>query len=135
VRVTISGLTETEDQLREIAARLRDLRPVMEVAAADTTTLADDAFESEASPDGTPWAPLSPVTRAIRQRKRGNGPVRPLQDTTRLRRSITSTVGPKSFSFGTNVVYAGAQQLGNPSNRMFGRTPAPIPARPMRLPS
>ena len=33
-------------------------------------------------------------------------------------------------SFGSNVVYAAAQNFGNLANRVFGRAPGPIPARP-----
>jgi phage gpG-like protein len=34
-------------------------------------------------------------------------------------------------SGGPAAKYAAAQQFGNPRNRMFGKAPAPIPARPM----
>jgi phage gpG-like protein len=53
---------------------------------------------------------------------------RALNDTGRLRRSITTQVGPRSLSFGTNVVYAAKQNFGDDSN-MFGGHAAPVPAR------
>lgn len=123
------GLTEVESDLVELAARLRNLGPVMEVAGADTVTLIDDSFQTQSSPDGAPWAPLSPTTIALRQKRRGPGPVIPLQDTARLRRSITSNSGPRSFNFGTNVPYAASHQLGA-AIRVFSGKRARIPARP-----
>lgn len=128
MRITVSGISETESLFREIAARARDLTPVLEVAAADTVTLIDDSFEAGSAPDDAPWAPLSPATVAIRNRRRGRGIVKPLQDTTRLRRSITATGGASRLAFGTNVPYAAPQQLGA-SIRIFGRGSASIPAR------
>jgi len=55
-----------------------------------------------------------------------------LQDTSRLRRSITTEVGPQSLSFGTNTVYAAKQHFGDPNNR-FGRNRAPVPSRKFLL--
>lgn len=55
---------------------------------------------------------------------------RKLIDTGRLRQSITGSAESDLFRFGTNVVYAAAQHFGNPSNKVFGKAPGPIPARP-----
>jgi phage gpG-like protein len=53
---------------------------------------------------------------------------KPLNDTARLRRSITTRVDARSMAFGTNVVYAAKQNFGDASNT-FGGHPAPVPAR------
>lgn len=130
MKIEVSGIDETQQRLEEIRARLADLTPVMQVAVADTVTLIDDSFDGQRSPGGQPWAPLSAITIARRRRGPGNGFPRILINTGRLRQSITGQAGNKGFHFGTNVVYAGAQQFGNPNNRYLGRARAPIPARP-----
>lgn len=76
---------------------------------------------------GAPFVPLSPVTLALR-RKGGEG-AKPLHDTGRLMNSITHQADSDGVDVFTDVEYAAAQQFGNPNNRMFGKAPAPIPAR------
>ena len=66
--VTQTGATEAAARLEAMAARLRDLSPVMAVIAADTMTVIDDSFAQSRSPDGSPWAPLSDVTLMARAR-------------------------------------------------------------------
>lgn len=150
-------------ELREVAARLANMTPILEVVAADVRTIIDDRFENLNTPSGQPWAELSEAALMARARRvRGYtynntiGPLRegerrrtarrwtrriatrvatavfnakPLQDTGRLRASITTEVGATSIAFGTNVVYAAAQNFGYPENKMFGGEVAPIPAR------
>lgn len=57
---------------------------------------------------------------------------KPELDTGRERQSITTQVGPRSLSFGSNAVYAAKQNFGDPSNT-WGGHPAPVPARPFLL--
>lgn len=118
---------EMAERFAAISERLRDMTPVMTVAAEDTQTFIDDRFTSGTAPDGTPWLPLSDATKAINPRRQ-NG--KPLLDTSRLRSSITSAAGPTGFSFGANTAYAAAQHFGNGRNKVFGKAPGPIPARP-----
>jgi phage virion morphogenesis protein len=118
---------EYRDRLKAIAERLRDMSPIMEVVAQDTRTLIDDSFNSQTSPEGQPWAALSETTIAINPRRAGG---KPLNDTTRLRRSITTETTRSGFRFGTNVGYAATHQFGRPDNRVFGGARGPIPARP-----
>jgi phage gpG-like protein len=148
IRISMSGVGDVQAELDAMADRLRDLRPVMQIAAQDTVTLTDQSFEDQTSPSGDGWAEHSPTTVALRMKRRNQtGPrkrrprgqraqeqrlpdVRKLLDTGRLRQSMTGTAGRTGFSFGSNVIYAGAQQFGNPENRLFGKKRAPIPARP-----
>lgn len=130
MKVESTGIDDVQVQLEEIRDRLANLQPVMQVAVADTVTLIDDSFDSQSSPSGAPWAGLSEVTLARRRKGKGSGSPRALIDTGRLRQSITGQASDQGFRFGTNVVYGGAQQFGNPRNRFFGKHPAPIPARP-----
>lgn len=130
MKVEATGIDEAQRALEEMRARLANLTPVMQVAVADTVALIDDSFDSQSSPGGAPWAPLKATTIARRRKGGGSGSPRALVDTGRLRQSITGQAGATGFRFGSNVAYAGAQQLGNPNNRFFGRARAPIPARP-----
>lgn len=166
-------IADTARELRAVADRMANMRPALEVLAADIRTKIDDSFEQTRSAiDGSPFAPLSDATLMQRARKargftvdRTIGPLgpdaydrngnrrrharrwtrrvaervqaavfgaKPESDTGRLRRSITTTVGPRSLSFGSNVVYAAKQNFGDPSNT-WGGHPAPIPARPFLL--
>lgn len=113
-------------ELREVAARLANMTPILEVVAADVRTKIDDSFSNSSTPTGAPWDALSDGTIAINPRRAGGSP---LLDTGRLRASITTSVTANSLTFGTNVVYAAAQNFGNPRNTLFGGRPAPIPAR------
>lgn len=141
-----------------IEARLRNLSPVLRVAAAALDKLMDDSFARQQSPDGTPWAKLSPVTvdrRIMRtgsgsaityrgsrlrttrgaptaraNRYRAPGGAQALIDTGRMRRSLHADVVGNTIRFGTNVVQGTTQFYGNPNNKMFGKARAPIPARP-----
>ena len=130
MKVEATGIDDVQVRLEEMRSRIANLRPVMQVAVADTVTLIDDSFDSQTSPSGTPWDGLSDTTIARRRKGKGEGSPRALIDTGRLRQSITGEATDKGFRFGTNVIYGGAQQFGNPKNRFFGRQPAPIPARP-----
>jgi phage virion morphogenesis protein len=128
VRITATGLVENQDKLKELAARIRDLSPVLDVAAADTVTLIDDSFDQQRSPTGAPWAPHSPATTAIRAARNRSGRI--LIDSGRLRQSITTNVAAKSFTFGTNVEYGAIHQLGG-NVKVFGRgSLKAVPARP-----
>ncbi|PZM64852.1 phage virion morphogenesis protein [Paenibacillus dendritiformis] len=109
-----------------------------------------ERFETEKSPDGTPWWPLSPRTleaRAKRRTKRKDGSSgfktkrgkvskraerimtsgRPLKDTGRLMRSIAAKATGTGAAIGTNLVQGAIQQLGGPAGR--GKK-VNIPARP-----
>lgn len=119
MRIRVSGLDRTQQFMDEIAARLADMSPILEVVAQDVKTAIDDSFAQQSSPDGTPWAPLS---RATLSKRRGSGAQSILIDTGRLRNSVTTTFGRRSIGFGTNVAYGGAHQ--------FGYTPRRLPARP-----
>lgn len=116
MQIRIEGIEEAIAELDDVATRMRDLTPVLTVAAQDTRTLIDDSFQNSRSPDDSPWRPLSERTLA---RRRGSD-ARILVDTARLRNSIQSTAAQRSLRFGTNVVYGGTHQFGR------GR----IPARP-----
>jgi phage gpG-like protein len=113
VTIEQRGAREAEERMAAIAERLRDLSPVMRVAAADTMTVIDDAFAQSRSPDGTPWEPLAESTVA----RRRLGSSTPLVDTGRLRASMFARATPTGLAFGTNVEYAAPHQIGNDAGR------------------
>ncbi len=106
--------------------------PMMSIATAVRNDI-QDRFKTSTAPDGSPWAPLSPVTR-VRRRK---GSDRPLLDTGTLRNSIqVLEVGRDSATVGTREKYAATHQYGAKKGQ-YGKTrrggPIPwgdVPARP-----
>lgn len=117
------------------------------------------SFVQERDPWGAPWAPLSGVTVALRMKKlgiklfkksrkgrRGGLTARAMRalpgqatgfkilvSSRDLANSVTSRVEGRRVRVsagGPAARYARAQQFGNPANRIFGKWPAPIPARP-----
>lgn len=92
--------------LEELASRLGDLTTPLNDIGEYLHQSTDERFRQKVAPDGSPWAPLSPVTLA---RKKGTGILREkgtLQDT--LRKQVTST----ELAFGTDRVYGAVHQFG-----------------------
>lgn len=136
------GLNIDDAALRAAFARLLarggNLTPVMRAVAATVEQATQLRFRDGRSPEGPPWRPLAPTTRAARARRsssRGkaavraalDGPMQPLRDTGRLANSITSAYGARQAVVGTNVTYAQIHQFGGLAGR--GRK-VRIPARP-----
>lgn len=65
-------------------------------------------IEAERSPEGNPWAQLKPST--VRRRKGDAHPI--LQQSGRLKKSITMRQTADSVIVGTNLVYAPVHQFG-----------------------
>lgn len=91
---------QLEAAILELNMQTGNVRPVMATIGRKVGTRIRLGFKSGTSPDGKRWAPLK--TR-IGQ---------PLQDTGRLRSSITQNVGPDYVDVGTNVKYAFIHQFG-----------------------
>ena len=68
--------------LRRIAGALTDPSPAMRAIATRLADRAEDAFETQASPNGKPWAPLKPATKRARK-KSGHLPIKILQPSSR----------------------------------------------------
>ncbi|ODS24185.1 hypothetical protein AB835_04715 [Candidatus Endobugula sertula] len=116
------NIDEILKQIAQIEARADDLRPVFDEIANHLYNLTEEALESETSPDGTPWEPLSPITI---ERK---GHDRMLEDQRDLRESIgydsdhePATVGVNALSK-TGYPYPAVQQEGTENGH--------VPARP-----
>lgn len=104
----VRGVDELKAKLDEVAARARDLTPVLTVAAQDTRTLIDDSFAGSTTPENVPWAPLADST--VQRRRRGSNV--PLVDTANLRNSITAYGRGTTLKFGSSVPYAAPHQFG-----------------------
>lgn len=65
-------------------------------------------FDSQTSPDGTPWAALSP--RYLRVKKRNKNKILVLDDN--LNKSLAPQVSDTELLFGTNLKYAAIHQFG-----------------------
>lgn len=108
--VSVTGLSEAIAHLRAVRERASNLGPVLEVAAADTAALIDDAFATGTSPNGGRWDDLSDSTKASR---RGVEPFMVLVDTGRLRGSVNARAEGQSLKFGTNTRYGIFHQVGS----------------------
>ncbi len=107
--------------LEEISRRLGDLTTPFNDIAEYLHQSTDDRFRQKVAPDGSPWAPLSPVTLA---RKKGTGILREkgtLQDT--LRKQVTST----ELAFGTDRIYGAVHQFGQKKGASGSSKGRPIP--------
>lgn len=141
-------------EMRAALARLRargsDLRPVLAQIGEALVDSTRQRFRQGSAPDGTPWAPNSPVTVLEYVRRRLGATVRrrgekirtggaraartaagkrPLVgESRRLSTEIRYEVSPGQVAVGSSLVYAAVQQFGARKGQ-FGRTRrgAPIP--------
>ena len=123
--------TEVDAFLREVAARLTDMTPVMDEIGETLVASTKQRFQDGVAPDGTPWAPNTPATLA---RKRGTRPL--IGDTGALSQNIFAETAPDRVSWGSALIYAAVHQMGA-GQGVFGETSTgqpipfgPIPARP-----
>ena len=107
-----------------------DLSPLLRDIGERLQTTTKDRFDDAKAPDGTPWAPLSEVTKA---RKNKNKIL--IQDRY-LRDLINYQISGNTLLVGSSRIYASTHQFGAEKGS-FGRTkrgaPIPwgdIPARP-----
>ena len=105
-----------------IAEPAEALRAIGEVAEAD----AAERLEARTDPWGAKWAPPSPATIEIKGgRTDGRGA------SLRGSRFVEILDGGRRVVVGFSASFARAFHGGAPANRIFGRAPAPIPARPL----
>lgn len=123
---------QVKNALRQLSQRMSDLSPVMRsIGEMLLRTTRSRIEHGGPAPDGTPWAPLSPVTLA---RKKWD---HKLVESGRLLGSMHPSAGSNYAQVGTNVVYAAAQQFGmrkgyagRGKKRNFPIPWGDIPARP-----
>ena len=120
-----------DEELREILGRvighLEDTKPMMADIGEIVTESVMRNFEEKRAPDGTPWKPLSEVTKA-----RKLHPEHILIETTTLRDSIHPEASADRVEIGTDIVYAAVHQFGIGERSVISsrRRMPEIPARP-----
>ena len=60
---------EIHAMLQRVLARTDNMQPLMAAIGADIKTKMTDCFNNSTAPDGTPWKPLSPVTKFNRAKR------------------------------------------------------------------
>lgn len=117
--------------IAKLLARIADPRPALEEIGEVLVPSTKQRFAVEKDPQGNPWAPNSPVTRARKTTPKVLTEEGYLGDTI-----AWQLEGAKGVAVGTNLVYGATHQFGMPRG-YAGRTkrgaPIPwgdIPARP-----
>ncbi|GAP66273.1 hypothetical protein MBSD_n1577 [Mizugakiibacter sediminis] len=110
IEVRVDGRAGAE--LARIADRAGDLADALREFGEYLLESHDRRFAQGVAPNGAPWAPLAASTLA---RKRGPGILRESQ---RLRQSLRYQLAGDTLQFGTDVVYAAAQQFGLPARTL-----------------
>lgn len=120
------------DALGEMIQRIDDPQPAFREIGEYLDMAHRDRWDAQRAPDGTPWAPLSPVTQA--RKKKNSDRVLVLDGY--LRDTLSHYESPTELLFGTNRPYGAVHQFGARQGA-FGTTarggPIPwgdIPARP-----
>ena len=131
IRVELDD-AELRAALERLAAAGRDLTPAMQYIGEELLNSAKERFRSQTAPDGTPWAPLSEVTRARKPRNKDK--ILTLEGN--LRGTLDYRADADSVEVGSPLIYAGTHHFGAKQGS-FGRSrrggPLPwgdIPARP-----
>ena len=102
---------EVVEALNRMVRAGQDLTPAMREIAAALEDVAAEAFDSERSPSGEPWADLSKHTKRRRSKKK-KWPGQILQVSGRLRNNLTSYYDSDSAVAGFNLDYAPTHQFG-----------------------
>lgn len=123
--------TQADAFLKQLAAQLTDMTPVMSDIGELLIGSTRDRFRLGMAPDGTAWVPNSPATLA---RKRGSKPL--IGESRSLSTLFAYEARPDGVSWGSNLIYAAVQQMGAGKGvfgSMVNGSPIPwgdIPARP-----
>lgn len=106
---------EVQDQavrqaLTDLAGKTRNLSPAMRAIARLLRNTTEDAFAKQASPFGTPWAPLKKST--LKGRRKGGVGAKILRDSGQLAASIAATSDANSATLTAGKQYAAIHQFG-----------------------
>lgn len=120
------------EALGELLDRVEDPRPAFRDIGEYLDLAHRDRWDAQKAPDGTPWAPLSEVTKKRKTRNRD----KILVESGDLQDLLRYDVSLEELLFGTNQPYGAVQQFGAKQGE-FGQNsrgaPIPwgdIPARP-----
>ena len=120
--IQIDVMDHVSPLLRSAVRSLTDFKRPLSLAGHYMQRETIRQFETEGARGGTPWQPLAKST--IRQRRKRSNKI--LQDTGRLRQSMTAITGGDSIwqlssdalRMGTNLEYANIHQQGGDINRI-----------------
>ncbi|MEY3760040.1 MAG: hypothetical protein RIR39_1531 [Pseudomonadota bacterium] len=119
--------TQVTHALNQLSQRVINMQPAMVGIGNIIASNVDLTFTDAQDPYGNPWADLSPATIA----KRRNGSSKPLNDTGRLKASITKNASQFEVTVGTNTIYAPTHQFGATQGQYAHHVPwGDVPARP-----
>ena len=103
--------SEANAALAGLQTHLSDLSPVMKEIGESLLFSTEKRFDHTEAPDGTQWAPRSPVTLARYAKQGGSiGPI--LHRTGELRAFGYPSSDATSVTIGTNTLWAAAMQFG-----------------------
>ena len=122
INIQVTGLESLAKKLTTMKLNMRNLGPATRKMSLELRRVVNASFRTEVAPSGVPWAPLRPATIAARQR-RGLVPIRKLQATGRLKRSIHITV-KRGVQLTADAPYAGYLQHG--TSKMAARPFVPF---------
>lgn len=103
-----SNSEEVQDLINQLEHKLGDLTPAMLDIGEYLQIAHEQRFVDQVSPDGTPWAPLSPSY----QRNKAKNKNRILFLEGRLAKSFRYQISSNELNFGTNVPYASHHHFG-----------------------
>lgn len=113
-RMSVKFSGDLEKRFKVLKRRAQSAEPAFRRFGVDMLRSTDRNFVMQGRRDAAVgvWAPLSPTTIARRRKGSGAGSPLILQDTGRLRGSITFQASSRHLEVGTNVEYAGMHQQG-----------------------
>ncbi|WP_429885372.1 phage virion morphogenesis protein [Geoalkalibacter halelectricus] len=118
INIDVSGVDEIKAALEHLQQSAGNLTPVFRDIGEYLQRAHFERFQAQESPEGDPWAPLSPKYQA--RKKRNKNKILVLDDL--LGGTLRYKASAASLLFGTDRVYGATHQ--------FGRDKANIPARP-----
>ena len=98
--------------LAGLAATLSDMSPVMNEIGAHLRDTTEDRFKTGTGPDGSAWAPRSPVTLARYEREGKKPGPHPLTLTGAMSNSIFHSYGSTFAEVSSNAIQAAVMQFG-----------------------
>ena len=106
--VELIGAEKVRRRLDKLVRAGQDAAPLMRDIGEHVLTSTRDRFDSQTTPDGTPWEPLS--DNAKRRKQRNKDKILTLDGD--LRVNLAYRTGRDSVEIGSPFVYAGTRKLG-----------------------
>ncbi|MCH4295579.1 phage virion morphogenesis protein [Shewanella sp. 3B26] len=126
IEISTEGFEAAAAKLAAIAAKGEKLGPLMNDIGEMLLFSHQERNAQGIAPDGTPWAPLSAATQALKPRHQTT----PLRLNDILLNQLAYQADDQGLELGSNMVYAAMQQFGgttSPKSMIPGKE---IPARP-----